>query len=288
MAGGLGTRLYPLTLGVNKQLLPVYDKPMVYFPIATLMAAGIREILIIANPGDLDTFARLLGDGSQLGVNFSYKPQHEPKGIAQAFIIGDEFIGEENVALILGDNVFYGSGLGRHLETYTTCIGANIFAYRVSNPSDYGIIQFDESLKILSIEEKPRVPKSNFAIPGLYFFDASVTNVVKSVSESSRGELEIVSLLKEFLAVGNLSVTVLPRGTAWLDTGSVQALNDAGNFVRIIEERQGYKIACLEEISWRMGWITDSDLSQIAGRHASSAYGEYLISLINQSIGKEW
>jgi glucose-1-phosphate thymidylyltransferase len=288
MAGGLGTRLHPLTLGVNKQLLPIYDKPMVYFPIATLMTAGIREILIIANPGDLDTFVRLLGDGSQLGVKFSYKPQHEPRGIAEAFVLGEKFIGEENVALILGDNVFYGSGLGRHLETYTTFTGANIFAYRVSNPSDYGIINFDESLKILSIEEKPKEPKSNFAIPGLYFFDATVKDVVKSVRESSRGELEIVSLLKEYLGMGKLSVTVLPRGTAWLDTGSVQALNDAGNFVRIIEERQGYKIACLEEISWRMGWITDSDLALLASSHSSSTYGAYLGNLIGHSIGKEW
>jgi glucose-1-phosphate thymidylyltransferase len=288
MAGGLGTRLYPLTQVINKQLLPVYDKPMVYFPIATLMTAGIREILIIANPGDLETFTHLLGDGSRLGVNFTYKSQSKPRGIAEAFIIAEEFIGEENIALILGDNVFHGSGLGRHLEDYTNCTGANIFAYRVSNPSDYGIINFDENLRILSIQEKPKEPTSNFAIPGLYFFDSSVKNLVKSVKESSRGELEIVSLLQKYLEQDNLSVTVLPRGTAWLDTGSAEALNDAGNFVRIIEERQGYKIACLEEISWRMGWITDSELSQIAGHHASSAYGNYLRGLIDQSIGKEW
>lgn len=288
LAGGKGSRLHPLTLSVNKHLLPVHDKPMIYYPLATLMAAGIREILIIVNAADLENYKLLLGDGSSLGIAIDYVIQQEPSGIVDAFILGKEFIGNEKIALVLGDNIFHGSGLGRQLESFANCEGANIFAYRVSNPQDYGVVELNENSQVLDLVEKPQNPKSNFAVPGLYFFDASVVEHAPLVEKSIRGELEIISLLKIFLSRNSLNVEILPRGTAWLDTGTPEALMDAGNFVRIIEERQGYKIACLEEISWRMGWISDESLLSLANQHLNSKYAEYLRNLVGSSVSKEW
>jgi glucose-1-phosphate thymidylyltransferase len=288
LAGGAGSRLYPLTSVVNKQLLPVYDKPMIYYPLATLMAAGIREVLIITSPNYLESFKQMLGNGSNFGISIQYETQSRPNGIVEAFLIGKSFIGEENVALILGDNIFHGSGLGRKLEAFAASNGVNIFAYRVSNPEEYGVIEFDKDFNILSLEEKPSNPKSNYAIPGLYFFEPSVKEAAREVEKSNRGELEILGLLKIYYHAKNLSVTLLPRGTVWLDTGSPKALSDASMFVQIIEERQGHKIACLEELAWRLGWITELELRNLADSYPNSTYKDYLIKLINQPIGKNW
>jgi glucose-1-phosphate thymidylyltransferase len=288
LAGGAGSRLYPLTSVVNKQLLPVYDKPMIYYPLATLMAAGIREVLIITSPKYLESYKQMLGNGSNFGISIQYESQSRPNGIVEAFLIGKSFIGEENVALILGDNIFHGSGLGRKLEAFTASNGANIFAYRVSNPEEYGVIEFDKDFNILSLEEKPSNPKSNYAIPGLYFFEPSVKEAAREVEKSNRGELEILSLLRIYYDSKNLSVTLLPRGTVWLDTGSPKALSDASMFVQIIEERQGHKIACLEELAWRLGWITELKLRNLADSYPNSSYKAYLIKLLDQPIGKNW
>ena len=287
LAGGSGTRLRPLTTGVNKHLLPIFDKPMIYYPLATLLNAGIREILIISRNQDQDAFRMLLGDGSQYGVKFEYEIQEKPGGLAEAFIIGNEFVGTENCALILGDNIFHGSGLGRQLSENSLETGAKIYAYRVSNPSDYGVVEFGPDGNAISIEEKPSKPKSNYAIPGLYFFDNAVLNYALSVKPSLRGEKEITDILNQYLSKGQLRVEILPRGTAWLDTGSFNSLNDAGNFVRIIEERQGQKIASLEEICWRKGWIDNQQLLKLA-REMSNGYQEYLQNLIPESSRRDW
>jgi glucose-1-phosphate thymidylyltransferase len=280
LAGGAGSRLYPLTSVINKQLLPVYDKPMIYYPLATLMAAGIREVLIITSPKYLESFKQMLGNGSNFGISIKYETQSRPNGIVEAFLIGKSFIGEENVALILGDNIFHGSGLGRKLEAFTASNGANIFAYRVSNPEEYGVIEFDKDFNILSLEEKPSNPKSNYAIPGLYFFEPSVKEAAREVEKSNRGELEILSLLRIYYDAKKLSVTLLPRGTVWLDTGSPKALSDASMFVQIIEERQGLKIGCIEEVAYRMGYINKDQLNKLADPLVKSGYGKYLINLV--------
>jgi len=288
LAGGRGTRLFPLTTKINKQLLSVYDKPMIYYPLATLMSSGIKEILIITREEDLPIFREILGDGSKIGISIVYAVQSEPRGIVDAFLIAADFIENERVALILGDNIFHGSGLGRRLEFYSNSKGAHIFAYRVSNPEDYGVIELNEKFEIKSIAEKPALPVSNFAIPGLYFFDSSVKNLAKQVEPSNRGELEITSLLRLYLGQKELSATLLPRGTVWLDTGSPRSLSDAGSFVRIIEERQGYKIACIEEISWRLGWISEDQLRNLAKSYPASDYQEYLLRIVDETVGKDW
>ena len=280
MAGGTGSRLWPVTFGVSKQLLPVYDKPLVHYPISTLMLTGIREILIITTPQDQESFKRLLGDGKKYGVSFSFAVQDNPEGLAQAFIIGEEFIGENPSALILGDNVFYGSSLGMQLKELADPGGAIIFAYKVKDPERYGVVDFDELGKVTSIEEKPSKPKSHYAIPGLYFYDNSVVEIAKSVKPSSRGELEITSVNQEYLKVGKLQAKVLERGTAWLDTGTFESLNSASAFIQIIEERQGQKVSCLEEVAWRNGWISDSELSARADEYQSSPFASYLRSLL--------
>ena len=280
MAGGTGSRLWPVTFGVSKQLLPVYDKPLVHYPISTLMLTGIREILIITTPQDQESFKRLLGDGKKYGVSFSFAVQDNPEGLAQAFIIGEEFIGENPSALILGDNVFYGSSLGMQLKELADPGGAIIFAYKVKDPERYGVVDFDELGKVISIEEKPSKPKSHYAIPGLYFYDNSVVEIAKSVKPSSRGELEITSVNQEYLKVGKLQAKVLERGTAWLDTGTFESLNSASAFIQIIEERQGQKVSCLEEVAWRNGWISDSELSARADEYQSSPFASYLRSLL--------
>jgi glucose-1-phosphate thymidylyltransferase len=279
LAGGTGSRLWPITLGTNKHLLPVYDKPMIHYPIATIMAAGIREILIISNPADLDSYKKLLGDGSEIGVQFHFAIQENPRGIAESFIIAEEFLKDSPVCLILGDNIFHGSGLGRQLMENTKIDGAQIFAYGVSNPSDYGVIEFSKEGVPISIEEKPLEPKSNFAIPGLYFFDNSVIDIAKNVKPSPRGELEITDVIRNYMAKSKLHVSILPRGTAWLDTGSIQNLHDASSYIKVIEERQGSKVGCIEEVSWRLGWIEDSKLESIADRYVNSPYGHYLRNL---------
>jgi glucose-1-phosphate thymidylyltransferase len=281
LAGGAGSRLWPLTWGVSKQLLPIYDKPLVHYPISTLMLAGIREILIITTPQDQDAFKRLLGDGHSFGVNFSYLPQEKPNGLAEAFIIGEEFINSNKVCLILGDNVFYGTGLGTQLRLLKDLDGAHIFAYKVNDPERYGIVEVDSTGKVFSLEEKPTKPKSRYAIPGLYFYDEDVVEIAKSVKPSSRGELEITSVNQVYLDNNKLAVTVLERGTAWLDTGTFESMNSAASFIRVIEERQGLKISCLEEVAWRNGWLTDSDILQRADEYASSPFANYLRSLIN-------
>ena len=280
MAGGTGSRLWPVTFGVSKQLLPVYDKPLVHYPISTLMLTGIREILIITTPQDQESFKRLLGDGKKYGVSFSFAVQDNPEGLAQAFIIGEKFIGEDPSALILGDNVFYGSSLGMQLKELADPGGAIIFAYKVKDPERYGVVDFDELGKVTSIEEKPSKPKSHYAIPGLYFYDNSVVEIAKSVKPSSRGELEITSVNQEYLKVGKLQAKVLERGTAWLDTGTFESLNSASAFIQIIEERQGQKVSCLEEVAWRNGWISDSELSARADEYQSSPFASYLRSLL--------
>ena len=280
LAGGTGSRLWPITKGVSKQLLPVYDKPMIHYPLSTLMAAGLREVLIITTPDDSESFSRLLGDGSDLGMTIEYAVQPKPEGLAQAFLIGEEFLAGDQAALILGDNLFYGQGLGRKLSALTHQSGAHVFAYEVANPSEYGVVQFDAGGKALSVEEKPSNPKSNYAIPGLYFYDETVVDVVKTIKPSARGELEITTVNDHYLRAGTLTVTVLERGTAWLDTGTFRSLQDAGEFVRVIEDRQGTKIGCIEEIAWRNGWIDDAQLLVHAEALAKSGYGGYLHGLI--------
>ncbi len=276
LAGGSGTRLYPLTKAVSKQLMPVYDKPMIYYPLSTLMMAGINEILIITTPEDSASFKKLLGDGTQLGCRFEYAVQEIPNGLAKAFVIGEKFIGKEKVALILGDNIFYGIGMGRQLENLTNVDGGSVFAYRVSDPERYGVVEFDHAMKAISIEEKPTTPKSNFAVPGLYFYDNEVVNIAKNSQPSARGEYEITDINKVYLEKGKLKVTVLDRGTAWLDTGTFESLSDASEFVRVIEKRQGAKIGCIEEVAFRKEFISKSQLLELAEPLKKSGYGEYL------------
>lgn len=279
LAGGTGSRLWPLTKGVSKQLLPVYDKPMIHYPLATLMEAGLREILIITTPEDSQSFSRLLGDGSDLGMTIKYAVQPKPEGLAQAFLIGADFLAGDKAALILGDNLFHGQGLGRKLTELTELSGAHVFAYEVANPSEYGVVAFDQNGVALSIEEKPVKPKSNYAVPGLYFYDETVVEIVKGIKPSARGELEITTLNEHYLNAGTLTVTVLERGTAWLDTGTFRSLQDAGEFVRVIEDRTGTKVGCVEEIAWRNGWITTSEMIAVAEPLLKSGYGDYLMRL---------
>jgi glucose-1-phosphate thymidylyltransferase len=280
LAGGTGSRLWPITLGVSKQLLPIYDKPLVHYPISTLMLAGIREILLITTPEDQQSFQRLLGDGKKYGISISFAAQESPDGLAQAFIIGENFIGPDSCALVLGDNIFYGDGLGTQLKFLTNLEGAHIFAYKVKDPERYGVVEFDQSGKVISLEEKPKKPKSNYVVPGLYFYDNSVVEIAKSVKPSSRGELEITSVNQAYLLKGNLKTTVLERGTAWLDTGTFESLNAASAFIQIIEERQGQKVSCLEEVAWRNGWITDTELLARADEYKSSPFSGYLKGLL--------
>ena len=282
LAGGLGTRLYPLTMAVSKQLMPVYDKPMIYYPLSTLMAAGIRDILIISTPHDLPHFEKLLKDGSDIGCNIQYAAQPEPKGLAQAFTIGEQFIGGDSASLILGDNIFYGTGVNRQLRDCNNPDGGYIFAYYVSDPERYGVVEFDDDFKAVSIEEKPDVPKSNYAVPGLYFYDNSVVDIAKNLKPSPRGELEITDINREYLRQGKLKVQVLGRGVAWLDTGTHESLIQAGQFIHVIEERQGLKIGCIEEIAYQNGFIGDDQMMKLAHRYMKSGYGEYLESLVKQ------
>jgi glucose-1-phosphate thymidylyltransferase len=283
LAGGSGTRLHPLTLAVSKQLMPIYDKPMIYYPLSTLMSAGIREVLIISTPHDLPQFKKLLGDGATLGCSFSYAVQEEPNGLAQAFVIGETFIGNDNVALILGDNIFYGAGMGNLLKENTNPDGGVVYAYHVSDPERYGVVEFDQDMNVLSIEEKPQNPKSNFAVPGLYFYDNSVVEIAKNLKPSSRGEYEITDVNAAYLAQGKLKVAFLNRGTAWLDTGTFTSLMQAGQFVQVIEERQGLKIGCIEEVAYRNGFISAAQLQQIATPLVKSGYGTYLMNLIKNA-----
>jgi len=281
LAGGTGSRLWPITKGVSKQLLPIYDKPLVYYPLSTLMSAGIRDILVITTPHDSPAFQDLLGDGSQWGINLAFAQQPKPEGLAQAFLIGESFIGSEPCALVLGDNVFHGNGLGDELQLLTKPQGATIFAYKVSNPEEYGVVEFAADGRVISIEEKPQHPKSSFAVPGLYFYDNNVVSIAKGVRPSARGELEITAVNSEYLQRGELSVSVLPEGTAWLDSGTFGSLHDASSYVRIVEERQGIKVGCPEEIAWRHNWITDEELQQRADDLLKSGYGVYLKNLLS-------
>jgi len=281
LAGGSGTRLFPLTIAVSKQLMPVYDKPMIYYPLSVLLLAGIREILIITTPHDQEAFKKLLGDGSQIGCRIEYKTQPSPDGLAQAFILGEEFIGNDSVALVLGDNIFYGAGLPQLLESKTNVQGGCVFAYQVSDPERYGVVEFDENFKAISIEEKPSKPKSNYAVPGLYFYDNSVVEYAKNLEPSPRGELEITDINKIYLEKGNLEVGVMSRGTAWLDTGTFDSLHEASEFVKVLEKRQGFKISCIEEIAWQKGFINNEELLTAAEKYGKSGYGEYLRKLMD-------
>ena len=280
LAGGSGTRLHPITRSVSKQLLPVYDKPMIYYPLSTLLMAGIREVLIITTPDDADQFHRLLGDGSQFGISLTYAVQPRPEGLAQAFIIGADFVGEEKVCLVLGDNIFYGTGLGTALRSNADVDGGHVFAYHVSNPREYGVVEFNADGRAVSIEEKPVNPRSNYAVPGLYFYDNGVVELARGITPSARGELEISTINEHYLREGRLSVTVLDRGTAWLDTGTVDSLMAAGEFVQVVEQRQGLKIGCIEEIAWRMGFIDSAQLRALADPLVKSGYGDYLFGLL--------
>jgi glucose-1-phosphate thymidylyltransferase len=280
LAGGSGTRLHPLTLAVSKQLMPVYDKPMIYYPLSILMLSGIKEILIISTPHDLPHFEKLLGDGSQIGCRFEYAVQPEPNGLAQAFVIGEKFIGKDKVALVLGDNIFYGSGLSKLLQANNDPSGGVVYAYSVNDPERYGVVEFDADNKVISIEEKPDKPKSNYAVPGLYFYDNDVVEIAKNIAPSPRGEYEITDVNKEYLKQGRLSVGILNRGTAWLDTGTFASLMQAGQFVQVIEERQGMKVGCIEEVAYRMGYIDKAQLKKIAEPLVKSGYGQYLLNLI--------
>lgn len=282
LAGGLGTRLYPLTLAVSKQLMPVYDKPMIYYPLSTLMQAGIKDILIISTPHDLPHFEKLLKDGSDIGVNFSYIAQHEPNGLAQAFVLGEKFIDGDSAALVLGDNIFYGQGLQESLQNSFNPQGGVIFAYQVADPERYGVVEFDDDFTAISIEEKPVKPKSNYAVPGLYFYDNNVVEIAKNLKPSARGEYEITDVNRVYLEQNNLSVEVLGRGTAWLDTGTHTSLIQAGQFIQVIEERQGLKIGCIEEIAHQMGFIDDAQLEMLGQRYIKSGYGEYLLNLLKK------
>jgi glucose-1-phosphate thymidylyltransferase len=282
LAGGTGSRLWPITHAVSKQLMPVFDKPMVYYPLSTLLMAGIHEILVITTPHDQESFRRLLGDGSQWGIRLEYAVQDKPEGIAQAFLIAEELLGGDDAALILGDNIFHGTGLGTQLAEREFMVGGKIFAYPVANPRDYGVVEFDESGLVLSIEEKPSRPRSRYAVPGLYFYDSQVVKVAKSLRPSARGELEITAINADYLKRGALKVTVLDRGTAWLDTGTFTSLMQAGEYVRVIEERQGLKIGCVEEVAWRAGFLSDSQLRALAEPLLKSGYGQYLIGLLEQ------
>lgn len=282
LAGGSGTRLHPLTLAVSKQLMPIYDKPMIYYPLSILMMAGIKEILIISTPHDLPQFKKLLGDGSQLGCRFEYAIQEVPNGLAQAFVIGEEFIGNDNVALILGDNIFYGVGMDDLLKENSNPNGGVVYAYHVSDPERYGVVEFDEQMNAVSIEEKPKEPKSNYAVPGLYFYDNSVIEIAKGLEPSARGEYEITDVNAAYLAQGKLKVAVLSRGTAWLDTGTFASLTQAGQFVQVIEERQGLKVGCIEEVAFRNGFIDATQLKQLAEPLLKSGYGTYLMQLLNK------
>ncbi|MEN9599161.1 MAG: glucose-phosphate thymidylyltransferase RfbA [Bacteroidota bacterium] len=279
LAAGSGTRLYPITKGISKQLMPVYDKPMIYYPLSVLMLAGIKDILFITAPHDLDQFKRLLGDGSELGCNFQFEVQHVPNGLAQAFVIGEKFVGKEKVALILGDNIFYGAGFSKLVQSFSDVEGAAVFAYEVNDPERYGVVEFDANQKAISIEEKPKQPKSNYAVPGLYFYDNDVIEIAKNIKPSARGEYEITDVNGEYLKRGKLQVGIMNRGTAWLDTGTFDSFSDACEFVRVIEKRQSQKVGCIEEVAYRMGFIGTDKLMELGEKYAKSGYGEYLKKL---------
>jgi len=281
LAGGLGTRLYPLTIACSKQMMPVYDKPMIYYPLSTLMGAGINEIAIISTPQDLPNFQKLLGDGNQIGCKFTYIPQFEPNGLAQAFVLGEDFIGDDDVALVLGDNIFHGSGMMDLMQSFNQPKGGVVFAYQVSDPERYGVVEFDDNNTALSIEEKPENPKSNFAVPGLYFYDNSVVQIAKDLKPSARGEYEITDVNKHYLEAGKLKVAVLSRGVAWLDTGTHDSLIQAGQYIQVIEHRQGLKVGCIEEVAYRMGFIGETQLRFLGEKYIKSGYGKYLLALLH-------